>query len=182
MIMQKKKTVKLSFSEIWKEIRWLLLGQIVILPLMFCIIIVLFEPPVFVSWLWWIASVLICIRVSYLVANGMYVSQDDGLILVSNFRFITLKRSEIERVDLIFSELNPQQYSITVRITCQNGNVIVKNYAERLKKPICNRLTMSLYTVSKRRLDIIARQSESLSFCSVWIRTDKDGTVSPPMT
>lgn len=62
---------------------------------------------------------------------------------------------DLEKIAIVFTEWEKNKYSAMIKIIYRNGKVFCKDYSKQFRNMKNKKLTMSMYTITKRKVNRI---------------------------
>ena len=154
-------------SFINKGIITLLLGLmlIVIVPCLYLLFAYWSEMPIFIKIFWPILSAIIFMGVIITPLNGMIITKKGTILFFPDFRLKKLDVKDLEKLSIVFTEWENNKYSAMIKIICRNGQVFCKDYSKQFRNMKNKKITMSMYTITKRKMERICNKLLDLNIC-----------------
>lgn len=171
------KSKLLSFIN--KGIITMLLGLvlIVIIPCSYLMFTYWSEMPIFVKIFLPILLAIIFIGIIITPLNGMIITKKGTIIFLPDFRFKKFSKKDLDKIAIIFNEWENNKYSVMVKIVCGNGKVFIKDYSKQFRNMKNKKIAMSVYTITKIKVEEICNKLSDLNTCMVTI-IDKDSNIT----
>lgn len=160
-------------------------GIIVLLLVLLTMIIALFsyllfaywsEMPIFIKIFWPILSAIIFMGVIIAPLNGMVITKKGTILFLPDFRLKKFNVKDLENIAIVFTEWENNKYSAMIKFIYRNGKVFCKDYSKQFRNMKNKKLTMSMYTITKRKVDRICNKLLDLNVCSTTI-IDKNANI-----
>ena len=161
-------------------------GIIVLLSLLLMMIIVPFsylvvaywpEMPILIKIFWPILSAIILIGVIITSLNGLIIAKKGSVLFLPDFRFKKFNVKDLERIAIVFTEWENNKYSVMIKFIYKNGKVFCKDYSKQFRNMKNKKLTMSMYTITKRKVDRICNKLLDFNICIITI-IDKNRNIT----
>ena len=146
---------------------WLLL--IVIIPCSYLIFTYWSEMPIFIKMFWPIFLIIIFAGIIITLLNGMFISKKGTILFLPDFRLKKINVKDLERIAIIFNERENNKYSAKVKFVYTCEKVFEKDYSKQFRNMNNKKLAMSMYTITKRKVDRICNNLLDLDVCVVTI-------------
>lgn len=158
-------------SFINKGIMTLLLGLllIVIVPCSYLLFMYWSEMPIFIKMFWPVLLVIIFAGLIITPLNGMIITEKGTVLFLPDFRLKKCNVKDLERLSIVFSEWENNKYSATIKFVYKDGKVFYKDYSKQFRNMKNKKLAMSVYTITKRKIEIICNKLLDLSICAITI-------------
>lgn len=165
-------------SFINKGITTLLLSifLLIILPCSYVILAYWSEIPLFIKISWPIILTIVLIGVLITSLNGMVITKNGTILFVPDFRIKKLNIKDSERISFNFNEWENSKYSVRIKFVYKDARFFIKDYSKQFRNIKKKKMVMSIYTISKRKIDKILKKVEDLNFCNISI-IDKNGKI-----
>lgn len=145
----------------------LLLGLllIVIVPCSYLLFTYWSEMPIYIKLLWPILLVIIFVGLIITPLNGMIITKKGTILFLPDFRFKKIKVKDLEKLSIVFNEWENNKYSAMIKFIYRDGKVFCKDYSKQFRNMKNKKLTMSMYTITKRKIDKICNKLLDLNIC-----------------
>lgn len=166
-------------SFINKGIITLLLGVllIVIVPCSYLLFTYWSEMPIFIKIFWSILLVIIFIGVIITPLNGMIITKKGTILFLPDFRLKRFNIKDLEKLAIVFTEWENNKYSVMIKFVYVDGKVFCKDYSKQFRNMKNKKLAMSMYTITKRKVEIICNKLLNLNICVATI-IDKNRNIT----
>lgn len=166
-------------SFINKGIITLLLGLllIVIVPCSYLLFTHWSEMPIFIKIFWPILSAIIFIGIIITPFNGMIITRKGTVLFLPDFRLKRFNVKDLERIAIVFTEQENNKYSVMIKIVHGDGKVFAKDYSKQFRNMKNKKLAMSMYTITKKRVETICNKLLDLTICVTTI-LDKNRNIT----
>src|SRR5690554_1312184 len=163
------KKIYLSFLN--KTISVLLFGLllVVFLPCTYLVFTYWSEIPLFMKILWPMLLTVIFVGIIITPLNGMIITKQGTILFLPDFRIKKLNIKDLEKMVIIFHERENNKYTSQVKFIYSDGNVFVKDYSKQFRNMKHKKLAMLMYTIEKRKVDIICKKLLDLDVCVITI-------------
>ncbi len=131
------------------------------------------EVPIFIKIFWPIIMLVIATGIITTPLNGMFLTKNGTIFFVPDFRIKKTHVEELERIAFTFNEWENEKYSVTVKFVYKDGKVFIKEYSKQFRNAKNKNLSMSVYTIEKRKVDKICEELADLNICYITI-VDRD--------
>ncbi len=155
----------------------LVLLMMIIVPFSYLVFAYWSKMPIFIKIFWPILSAIILIGVIITSLNGMIITKKGSVLFLPNFRFKKFNVKDLERIAIVFTEWENNKYSVMIKFIYKNGKVFCKDYSKQFRNMKNKKLTMSMYTITKRKVDIICNKLLDLNICITTI-IDKNRNIT----
>lgn len=136
------------------------------------------EIPLIMKIIWPILLAIVLIGIIFTFLNGMLITRRGTVLFVPDLRVKIINMEDVERVAFDFNEWENDKYSVMVKFVYKDGKVWQKDYSIQFRNMIRNRkITMSLYTIKKRKVDKIRKKLLDFDKYVITI-IDKNGNVT----
>ena len=108
--------------------------------------------------------------------NGMYMNKKGRIIFIPDVRLKKIKLIDLKRISINFNQWENNKFSVMIKFVYKDGKSFKKDYSNQFTGIRNKRLAMSLYTISKRRVDKICESLNDLKICVITI-IDKNSKV-----
>jgi len=158
-------------SFINKGIITLLLGLLLILivPCTYLMFVYWSEMPILIKIFWPILSTIIYIGVIITPLNGMIVTKKGTILFIPDFRLKKINVKDLERLAIVFTEWENNKYSVMIKFISKNGKVFIKDYSKQFRNIRNEKFIMSMYTITKRKVEKIYDKLLNLDICVITI-------------
>lgn len=75
----------------------------------------------------------------------------------------------MQRIDFNFNEWENKKYSATVKFVYKNGKIFSKDYSKQFRNMKNKKIAMSIYTISKMKVDKICKELLDLDICVITV-------------
>lgn len=166
-------------SFINKGIIVLLLGllMMIIVPLSYLLFAYWAEMPIFIKIFWPILSAIIFIGVIITPLNGMVITKKGTLLFLPDFRLKKFNVKDLEKIAIVFTEWENNKYSVMIKFIYRNGKVFSKDYSKQFRNMKNKKLAMSMYTITKRKVERICNKLLDLNIFGTTIM-DKNRNIT----
>lgn len=166
-------------SFINKGIIVLLLGLLlmIIVPLSYLLFTYWPEMPIFIKIFWPILLAIIFIGVIITPLNGMVITKKGSVLFLPDFRFKKFNLKDLEKIAIVFTEWKNNKYSVMIKIIYRDGKVFYKDYSKQFRNMKNKKLAMSMYTITKRKVERICNKLLDLNICVTTI-IDKNRNIT----
>ena len=154
-------------SFINKGIITLLLGLllIVIVPCSYLLFTYWSEMPIFIKIFWPILLAIIFIAVIITPLNGMIITRKGTILFLPDFRLKKFNAIDLEKIAIVFTEWENHMYSVMIKFIHKDGKVFIKDYSKQFRNMKNKKLAMSMYTITKRKVERICNKLLDLNIC-----------------
>lgn len=154
-------------SFINKGVITLLLGVslIVIIPCSWFVFAFWSEMPILIKIFEPFLLTLIFIGMILTPFNGMFITKKGTVFFLPDFRLKKFKIKDLIRMALVFNEWENGKYSVMIKFVCANGQSFSKDYSKQFRNMANKKLTMSMYTIPKRKVEKICNELLDLNVC-----------------
>lgn len=158
-------------SFINKGIITMLLGLllIVIVPCSCLLFTYWSEMPIFIKIFWPILSAIIFIGIIITPLNGMIITKKGTILFLPDFRLKKFNAKDLERMAIVFTEWKNNKYSVMIKFIYKDAKVFCKDYSKQFRNMTNKKLTMSMYTITKRKVERICNKLVDLDICVITI-------------
>lgn len=166
-------------SFINKGIIVLLLGLLlmIIAPLSYLLFTYWSEMPIFIKIFWPILLAIIFIGVIITPLNGMVITKKGSVLFLPDFRFKKFNVKDLEKIAIVFTEWKNNKYSVMINIIYRDGKVFCKDYSKQFRNMKNKKLAISMYTITKRKVERICNKLLVLNICVTTI-IDKNRNIT----
>lgn len=166
-------------SFINKGIITILLGVLllVIIPCSYLLFAFWSEMPIFIKIFWPVLLVIVFLGLIITPLNGMIVTKKGTILFLPDFRLKKFKINDLKKIGIVFNEWENNKYSVMVKFVYQDGQVFYKDYSKQFRNMKNKKLTMAMYTISKRKVDKICNKLIDINICLTTI-IDKNKNIS----
>lgn len=167
----------LSFID--KGIITLLLGMllIVIVPCSYLLFTYWSEMPIFIKIFWPILLAYIFIGIIITPLNGMIITKKGTILFLPDFRLKKFNVKKLDRIAMVFTEWENNKYSVIIKFVYGDGKVFSKDYSKQFRNMKNKKLAMSMYTITKRKVERICNKLLDLDICVITI-LDKNRNIT----
>lgn len=158
-------------SFINKEIMFLLLGVmlVIIVPCSYLMLTYWQEMPIFIKIFWPILLTIILIGIVITPLNGMVITKNGNILFLPDFRLIKVNIKKLKRITIIFNEWKNNKYYAIVKLVYNDEKYFIKDYSKQFRNMKNKKLAMSMYTITKKKIDRICNKLVDLNICSITI-------------
>lgn len=165
-------------SFINKGIMILFLGLlVVIVPCSYLLFTYWAEMPIFIKIFWPILLAIIFIGIIITPLNGMIITKNGTILFLPDFRLKKFNIKDLEKITIVFSEWENNKYSVMVKFVYRDGKVFNKDYSKQFRNMKNKKLAISMYTITKRKVNRICNKLLDLSICVTTI-LDKNRNIT----
>ncbi|MBE6943567.1 MAG: hypothetical protein E7453_04810 [Ruminococcaceae bacterium] len=150
---------------------------IIIIPPSYLVIAYWVEMPVVLKLFWTTLVAVVLMGVIITPLNGMVFNKNGSILFIPDFRIIRCKAKDLDRIVFNFNEWDNKKYSVMVKIVYKGGNYFSKDYSRQFRNMRNKKLSMSMYTISRYKLDKICNIILQLDFCTVINIMDSNGNI-----
>ena len=151
----------------------LVLVLIVIAPFSFLLFAYWSEVPIFIKIIWPILLTVVFVGIITTPLNGMIITKKGVILFLPDFRLKKFNIKDLERIAIVFNEWENNKYSATVKFVYGNGDIFIKDYSRQFRSMQNKKMAMSMYTITKTKVDKICNKLLDLNVCIITI-IDKD--------
>ena len=155
----------------------LVLLMMMIVPFSYLLFAYWSEMPIFIKIFWPILSAIIFMGVIITPLNGMVITKKGSVLFLPDFRFKKFNVKDLEKIAIVFTEWENNKYSAMIKFIYRNGQVFCKDYSKQFRNMKNKKLTMSMYTITKRKVDRICNKLLDLNICITTI-IDKNRNIT----
>ncbi len=154
-------------SFINKGIIVLLLGLLlmIIVPFSYLLFVYWSEMPIFIKIFWSILLAIIFIGVIITPLNGMVITKKGTVLFLPDFRLKKFNVKDLEKIAIVFTEWENNKYSVMIKFIYRDGKVFCKDYSKQFRNMKNKKLAMSMYTITKRKVERICNKLLNLNIC-----------------
>lgn len=154
-------------SFINKGIITLLLGLmlIVIVPCLYLLFAYWSEMPIFIKIFCPILLVIIFVGLIITPLNGMIITKKGTILFFPDFRLKKLDVKDLEKLSIVFTKWENNKYSVMIKFVYRDGKVFLKDYSKQFRNMKNKKLAMSMYTITKRKMERICNKLLDLNIC-----------------
>ena len=76
---------------------------------------------------------------------------------------------KLKRITIIFNEWKNNKYSAIVKLVYNDEKYFIKDYSKQFRNMKNKKLAMSMYTITKKKIDRICNKLVDLNICSITI-------------
>lgn len=167
----------LSFINKGTIVLLLVLLMMIIVPFSYLVFAYWLEMPIFIKIFLPILSAIILIGVIITPLNGMIITKKGSILFLPDFRFKKFNVKDLEKIAIVFTEWENNKYSVMIKLIYKNGKVFCKDYSKQFRNMKNKKLTMSMYTITKRKVDRICNKLLDLNICIITI-IDKNRNIT----
>ena len=166
-------------SFINKGIIVLLLGLLlmIIVPLSYLLFVYWSEMPIFIKIFWPILLAIIFTGVLITPLNGMVITKKGTVFFLPDFRLKKFNVKDLEKIAIVFTEWENNKYSVRIKFICKDGIIFCKDYSKQFRNMNNKKLAMSMYTITKRKVERICNEVLTLNICVTTI-IDKNKNIT----
>lgn len=166
-------------SFINKGIMVLLLGLLlmIIVPCSYLIFVYWLEMPIFIKIFWPILLAIIFIGVIITPLNGMIIIKKGTVLFLPDFRLTKFNVKDLEELAIVFNECENNKYSVMIKFIYIDGKIFCKDYSKQFRNIKNKKLAMSVYTITKRKIERICNKLSNLNICVITI-IDKNRNIT----
>ena len=166
-------------SFINKGIIVLLLGLLMMIIVPFSCLLFAYwsEMPIFIKIFWPILLAIIFIGIIITPLNGMIITKKGTILFLPDFRLKKFNVKDFEKLSIVFTEWENNKYSVMIKFVYGDGKVFCKDYSTQFRNMKNKKLAMSMYTITKRKIEIICNKLLDLNICVVTI-IDKNRNIT----
>ncbi len=166
-------------SFINKGIITLLLGLllIVIVPSSYLMFTYWSEMPIFIKIFWPVLLAIVFIGIIITPLNGMIITKKGTILFLPDFRLKKFNVNDLEKIAIIFNEWENNKYSVMVKFIYRDGKGFCKDYSKQFRNMKNKKLAMSMYTITKRKVERICNKLLDLNICVTTIM-DKNRNIT----
>ena len=170
---------KKCFSFINKGVIVLLLGLLltIIVPLSYLLFAYWSEMSIFIKIFWPILLAIIFIGVIITPLNGMVITKKGTVLFLPDFRLKKFNVKDLEKIAMVFTEWENNKYSVMIKFIYRDGKVFCKDYSKQFRNMKNKKLAMSMYTITKRKVERICNKLLNLNVCLTTI-IDKNRNIT----
>lgn len=157
----------------------LLLGLLlmIIIPCSSLFFVYWLEMPIFIKIFWPILLAIIFIGVIIIPLNGMIITKKGTILFLPDFRLKEFNVNGLEKLAIVFNECENNKYSVMIKFIYRNGKFFCKDYSKQFRNMKNKKLAMSVYTITKRKVEKICNKLSDLNICVTTI-VDKNGNIN----
>lgn len=152
-----------------KMIPLLCLLMIVIVPCSYFLFAYWSEMPILLKVFGPIIFAIVFIGVIITPLNGMIITKKGTIIFLPDFRLKILNINNLEKISIVFSQWDNNKFSAMVVFVFKNGKVFTKDYSKQFRNIKNKKLLMSMYTISKRKVDKLCKKLLDMNICDITI-------------
>lgn len=166
-------------SFINKGIITLLLGLLlmVIIPCSYLMFTYWSEMPILIKIFWPILLSFIFIGIIITPLNGMIITKKGTVLFLPDFRLKKFNVKDLEKIEIVFNEWDNNKYSVIIKFVYGDSKVFKKDYSKQFRNMKNRKLAMSMYTITKRKVERICNKLLDLNICVVTI-IDRNRNIS----
>ena len=166
-------------SFINKGVIVLLLGLLlmIIVPLSYLLFVYWSEMPIFIKIFWPILLAIIFMGVLITPLNGMVITKKGTVFFLPDFRLKKFNVKDLEKIAIVFTEWENNKYSVRIKFICKDGIIFCKDYSKQFRNMNNKKLAMSMYTITKRKVERICNEVLTLNICVTTI-IDKNKNIT----
>lgn len=143
----------------------MLLFIIIIVPCSYLLFKYWSEMPIFLKMFWPIISIIIFMGLIITPLNGMFFTKKGTVLFLPDFRFKKFNVKDLERIAIVFTKWENNKYSVMIKFVYRDGKVFYKDYSSQFRNMKNKKLVMSMYTITKRKVDNICNKLLDLNIC-----------------
>lgn len=166
----------LSFINNGTIVLFLGLIMIIIVPCSYLLFTYWSEMPIFIKIFGPILLVIIFIGLIITPLNGMIITKKGTILFLPDFRLKNFKVKNLEKLSIVFTEWENNKYSVMIKFLCRDGKVFYKDYSKQFRNMKNKKLAMSMYTITKRKIEKICKKLLDLNICVITI-LGKNGNI-----
>lgn len=166
-----------SFINKGKITLLLVLLLIVIVPCSYLLFKYWSEMPIFIKVLWPILSVIIFIGIILTSLNGMIITKKGTILFLPDFRLKKFNVKDLERIAIVFSEWENNKYSAMIKFLYSGDRAFSKDYSKQFRNMKNNKLVISMYTITKRKVERLCNELLDLNICMITILDKKKNII-----
>lgn len=155
----------------------LVLLLIVIVPCSYLLFMYWSEMPIFIKIFWPILLVIIFIGVIITPLNGMIITKKGTVLFLPDFRLKKFSVKHLEKLAITFTERENNKYSVMIKFVYKDGKVFNKDYSKQFRNMKNKKLVISMYTITKRKVERICNNLLDLNICVTTI-LDKNRNIT----
>lgn len=125
------------------------------------------ELPLPFTIIWFLMVIIVLISWLMIPFNGLKVSRKGTVVFVSDLRVTRVKIDDLVSLNISFLQWENGKYSTCVEITCKNGKYFKKDYSLQFKNLKRKQFLMSMYTISKQRVENIEQNFKDIPHCNI---------------
>lgn len=150
---------------------------IVIVPCSYLLFTYWSEMPIFIKIFWPICSAIVFIGIIITPLNGMIITKNGTILFLPDFRLKKFNVNDLEKIAIVFTEWENNKYSVMIKFMYRDGKVFNKDYSKQFKNMKNKKLAMSMYTITKRKVERICNKLLDLNICVTTI-IDKNRNIT----
>lgn len=127
------------------------------------------EMPIFIKIFWPILLALIFIGIIITPLNGMIITKKGTILFLPDFRLKKFNVKDLEKIAIVFTEWKNNKYSVMIKFVYRDGKVFNKDYSKQFRNMKNKKLAMSMYTITKRKVERICDKLLDLNICVITI-------------
>ncbi len=135
------------------------------------------EMPILIKIFWPILSTIVFIGILVTPLNGMIITKKGTVLFLPDFRLKIFNVKTMKRIAIMLNEWDNNKYSAMVKLVYGDGRVFIKDYSKQFKNMKNKKLVMSMYTITKRKVERICNKLLDLNICVITI-IDKNGNIT----
>ena len=155
----------------------LVLLLMIIVPFSYLLFVYWSEMPIFIKIFWPILLAIIFIGVIIAPLNGMVITKKGTVLFLPDFRLKKFNVKDLEKIAIVFTEWENNKYSVMIKFIYRDGMVFCKDYSKQFRNIKNKKLAMSMYTITKRKVERICNKLLNLNICVTTI-VDKNKNIT----
>lgn len=171
------KKIWLSFINKWIISLLLVVLLIVMVPCSYLVFTYWLEMPILIKIFSPILLALIIMGIIITPLNGMIITKKGTILFLPDFRLKKFNVKDLERIAIVFTEWENKKYSVKIRFIYREGKVFNKDYSNQFRNMKNKKLAMSMYTITKRKVERICNKLLDLNICVITI-LDKNRNIT----
>ncbi len=170
------KNIRLTFIEKTKITLSELLLLIVLVPCSCLVFTYWSEMPILIKIFWPILMVVTFIGIISTPLNGLLITKKGNILFLCDIRLKKFNVKDLENISIVFTEWENNKYSVMVKFRYTNGKSFCKDYSKQFRNMKNKKLAMSMYTITKRKVERICNKLLDLDICAITI-IDKNSII-----
>lgn len=150
---------------------------IVLLPYSYLVFTYWSEMPIFIKIFWPTLLVIVIIGIVMTPLNGIVINRNSNILFVPDFRVMKFQKKDLEKIVINFLEWDNNKYSVMIKLIYKDGGFFSKDYSSQFRNMRNKKLAMSMYTITKRKVDRICNSILHLDICAVINIVDNNGNI-----
>ena len=150
---------------------------IVIVPWSYLLFTYWSEMPIFIKMFWPILLAIVFTGVIITPLNGMIVTKKGTLLFLPDFRLKKFHVKDLEKIAIVFTEWENNRYSVMIKFIYKDGKVFCKDYSRQFRNMKNKKFALSMYTITKRKVERICNKLLDLNICVITI-IDKNRNIT----